>query len=71
MKVNETHDYAVCKKIKVMHYFGFAAEGLIFFLLISISSGVRGGGAAAPPAWKIQGKICFQGKLKLLKNPEG
>jgi len=50
MKVNETHDYAVCKKIKVMHYFGFAAEGLIFFLLISISSGVRGGGAAAPPA---------------------
>ena len=36
-------------------------------------SGVRGGGAgesAAPPAWKIQGKLCFQGKLKLLKNSE-
>ena len=28
------------------------------------------GGAAAPPAWKIQGKFCFQGKLKFLKNPE-
>jgi len=27
------------------------------------------GGAAAPPAWKFQGKLCFQGKLKLLKNP--
>ena len=26
----------------------------------------RGGG----PAWKIQGKVCFQGKHKLLKNPE-
>jgi len=34
-------------------------------------SGVRGGGgAAALPAWKIQGKLCLQGKLKLLKNPE-
>jgi len=28
------------------------------------------GGAAAHPAWKIQGKLCLQGKLKLLKNPE-
>jgi len=34
------------------------------------SSGVRGGGEAAPSAWKIQGKLCFQGKLNLLKNPE-
>ena len=35
-------------------------------------SGVRGGGGAAtaPPAWKIQGKLCFQGKLKLLKDSE-
>ena len=24
--------------------------------------------AAALPAWKIQGKLCLQGKLKLLKN---
>jgi len=24
-------------------------------------------GAAAPLAWKIQGKLCFQGKLKLFK----
>jgi len=29
-----------------------------------------GGGAAALPAWKIQGKLCFLGKLKFLKNPE-
>jgi len=36
MKVNETHDHAVYEKIKVLHYFRFAAEGLIFFL-ISIS----------------------------------
>jgi len=36
--------------------------------------GVRGGGsgrAAAPPGLeKFQGKLCFQGKRKLLKNPE-
>jgi len=25
-------------------------------------------GATALPAWKIQGKLCFQGKLKMLKN---
>jgi len=35
---------------------------------------VRGGvseGAAAPPGFeKFQGKLCFQGKRKLLKNPE-
>jgi len=36
MKVNETHDHAVYEEIKVLHYFRFAAEGLIFFLLISI-----------------------------------
>jgi len=35
-----------------------------------ITSGVRGGEAASPPAWKNQGKLCFQGKLKFLKNPE-
>jgi len=28
------------------------------------------GAYEAPPACKIQGKLCFQGKLKLLKNPE-
>jgi len=34
MKVNETHDHAVYEKIKVLHYFRFAAGGLgIFFLL--------------------------------------
>jgi len=33
MKVNETHDHAVYEKIKALHYFRFAAEGLIFFLL--------------------------------------
>ena len=27
-KVNETHDRAVYVKIKVLHYFRFAAEGL-------------------------------------------
>jgi len=37
MKVNEAHDHAVYGKIKVLHYFRFAAEGLIFFLLISTS----------------------------------
>jgi len=37
MEVNETHIHSVYKKIKVLHYLRFAAEGLIFFLLISIS----------------------------------
>jgi len=37
MKVNETRVRAFCEKIKVLHSFRFAAEGLIFFLLISIS----------------------------------
>jgi len=37
MKVNETHDHAVYEKINVLHYFRFAVEGLIFFLLISVS----------------------------------
>jgi len=36
MKMNETHDHAVYEKIKVLHYFRFAEEGLLFFLLISI-----------------------------------
>jgi len=36
MKVNETHVHAVYEKMKVLHYFRFAAEELIFFLLISI-----------------------------------
>ena len=40
----------------------------------SIIIGVRGGcsgGAAAPSEFeKFQGKLCFQGKRKLLKNPE-
>jgi len=38
------------------------------------SIGVRGGGlgaAAAPPGLKnFQGKLCFQGNRKFLKNPE-
>jgi len=34
-------------------------------------SGVRGGGRGGRPlAWKIQGKLCFQVKIKLLKNLE-
>jgi len=33
MKVNKTHVQAFYEKIKVLHYFRFAAEGLIFFLL--------------------------------------
>ena len=37
MKVNETHVHAVYEKIKVLHYFSFAADRLIFFLLMSIS----------------------------------
>jgi len=36
MKVNETCDHAVYE-MKVLHHFRFAAEGLILFLLISIS----------------------------------
>jgi len=31
-----------------------------------MSSGVRGGGGS-PPAWKIQGKLCFQVRRKLFK----
>jgi len=34
---NETHDHAVREKTKVLYYFRFAAQGLIYFLLISIS----------------------------------
>ena len=34
MKVNETRNHAVYGKIKVLHYFRFAAERLILFLLI-------------------------------------
>ena len=37
VKVNETRDHAVYMKVKVLHYFRFAAAGLMFFLLISIS----------------------------------
>jgi len=37
MKANETHDHAVYEKIKALHYFRFAAEGLMFFLVISSS----------------------------------
>jgi len=37
MKVNETHGHAVYEKIKILHYFRFNTEGLIYFLLISIS----------------------------------
>jgi len=33
---------------------------------VAYEAGGRGG-AAAPPAWKIQGKLCFQGKRNLLK----
>jgi len=29
----------------------------------------RGRGGGRHPVWKIQGKLCFQCKLKLLKNP--
>ena len=32
---------------------------------------IIGGGAAVPPGLeKFQGKLCFQGKRELLKNPE-
>jgi len=37
MKANETHDRALYQKIKILHYFRFAAEELIFFLSFSIS----------------------------------
>ena len=37
MKVNDTHIHVVYEKIKALHYFRFAAEGLIFFVTISIS----------------------------------
>jgi len=45
MKVNETQVHAIYEKIKVLHYFRLAAEGLLFFLLISISH--------------IPGKLCL------------
>ena len=33
--------------------------------------GVRGGGGGRPPGLeKFQGKLCFQGNRKFLKNPE-
>ena len=35
----------------------------------ALASGVRGGESAAPLAWKNQGKLCFQGKRKLVKHP--
>ena len=35
IKVDETHDHAVYEKIKALHYFMFAAEEIIFFLLIA------------------------------------
>jgi len=35
IKVNETHNHAVYEKTKELHYFRFAAEGLIFFPLKS------------------------------------
>jgi len=37
MKVNGTYNHSVYEKINVLHYFRFAAEWLIVFLLISIS----------------------------------
>jgi len=37
IKVNETHVHAVYGKIEAVHYFKFAAEELIIFILISIS----------------------------------
>jgi len=37
LKVNKTHNHAAYENIKVLHYFRFVAEGLIFFLLISMS----------------------------------
>jgi len=37
MKVNEAHVHAADEKIEIQHFFRFLQEGLIFFLLISIS----------------------------------
>jgi len=37
MKVNGIHVHAVDEKIEMLHYFRFASERLIFFILISIS----------------------------------
>jgi len=34
VKVNGTQVHAVYEKIEILHYFKFAAEGLIFFLLV-------------------------------------
>jgi len=44
MKGNETYVHAVYDKIKILHCFRFATEGLIFFLLFSCSH--------------IRGKLC-------------
>jgi len=39
------------------------------YLFISLREvAYEAGGRRPPPAWIIQGKLCFQGKLKLLKN---
>jgi len=56
----------------------FTIKGGLHFLFLALSKGidigVRGGGAVgavAPPRLEnFPGKLCFQGKRKLLKNPE-
>jgi len=37
MNTDETHVHAFYEKMKVLRYFRFAAEGVLFFLLISAS----------------------------------
>jgi len=49
------------------------AGGWEELILLECGIGVRGGGLGGPlpPGLeKFQGKLCFQGKRKLLKNPE-
>jgi len=37
MKVNVTHVHAIYEQTEVLQYFRFAAQGLILFLLTSVS----------------------------------
>jgi len=51
----------------------FFREYFILILNAPVRIGVRGGGRGGgrpPGIEKFQGKLCFQGKRKLIKNPE-
>ena len=49
---------------------GLLGSCVKFSQRVVVVIGVRGGGVAAPWIEKFKGKLCFQGKRKLLKIPE-